>query len=147
MKTFWDPRTYEQIVKRVELLQPDSPGRWGRFTCPQMVVHITDAFALYVGELDAAAKRSPLQYAPLKHAFVYLLPIPRNVPTAPELISRVPGDWHDEVVRLLEAMSRFTAHRLRNEWPEHPVFGRLSCRAYGVLAYKHTDHHLRQFGA
>jgi hypothetical protein len=115
-------------------------------TCPQMVVHVTDAFGLYVGELDAVARRTPLQYAPLKHAFVYLLPIPRNVPTAPELVARLPGDWNEEVARLLEAMSSFTAQRLRSEWPEHPIFGRLSCRAYGVLAYKHTDHHLRQFG-
>ena len=28
----------------------------------------------------------------------------------------------------------------------HPAFGKLSPRAWGVLAWRHTDHHLRQFG-
>ena len=32
-------------------------------------------------------------------------------------------------------------------WPDHPAFGALSRRAWGVLIYRHMDHHLRQFGA
>ncbi len=111
-----------------------------------MVVHITDAFGLYVGELRVAGRRTPLQFTPVKQAFVYLLPIPKNVPTAPELTARVAQDWPSVVARLVAAMSSFTAQRGRGDWPAHPMFGRLSGRAYGVLAYKHTDHHLRQFG-
>jgi hypothetical protein len=147
MNTLWDPVAHHDLVSRVERLSADRPARWGRMTCPQMVVHITDAFALYVGDLAAAGKRTPLRFTPLKQAFVYLLPIPKNVPTAPELIARVPEDWQSEVARLLGAMDSFTAQRARTDWPAHPVFGPLSTRAYGVLAYKHTDHHLRQFGA
>lgn len=29
---------------------------------------------------------------------------------------------------------------------DHPIFGRMSVRDWGVLLYKHTDHHFRQFG-
>jgi hypothetical protein len=32
------------------------------------------------------------------------------------------------------------------EWPEHPAFGRMSRRVWGVLGYRHLDHHFRQFG-
>jgi hypothetical protein len=28
----------------------------------------------------------------------------------------------------------------------HPFFGRMTQEETGVLAYKHSDHHLRQFG-
>ena len=146
MKTLWDPRVQAELVARVGELGPQRVARWGRLTCPQMVVHVTDAFGLYLGELEAAGRWTPLQYAPLKQAVVYLLPIPRNVPTAPELLARVPGDWSGEVARLREAISSFAAHCERRDWPPHPIFGRLSCKAYGVLAYKHTDHHFRQFG-
>jgi hypothetical protein len=146
VKSLWDPPTRDEMVRRVDGLRPDNVARWGRMTCAQMVVHITDAFALYLGDLPAVAKRTPLQYAPLKHALVYLMPIPKNVPTAPELLVRVPGDWDEEVARLREAIASFAALHERRDWPRHPVFGRLSRRAYGVLAYKHTDHHLRQFG-
>jgi Protein of unknown function (DUF1569) len=31
-------------------------------------------------------------------------------------------------------------------WPEHPVFGEMTPRAWCVLGYRHMDHHLRQFG-
>jgi hypothetical protein len=31
-------------------------------------------------------------------------------------------------------------------WPEHPVFGKMTPRAWRVLGYRHMDHHLRQFG-
>jgi len=31
--------------------------------------------------------------------------------------------------------------------PVHPLLGRLSFRKWGVATHKHTDHHLRQFGA
>lgn len=31
-------------------------------------------------------------------------------------------------------------------WPASRVFGRISGSSWGVLEYKHLDHHLRQFG-
>ena len=60
MKTLWDPRTQEDLLARIRSLRPDTPARWGRFTCPQMVVHVTDAFALYYGDLQCEVKRTPL---------------------------------------------------------------------------------------
>ena len=33
------------------------------------------------------------------------------------------------------------------EGPAHPLFGPMTWREWGVATYKHTDHHLRQFGA
>ena len=147
VKTLWDAPAQAELQSRMEGLGPDSRARWGRMTCPQMIVHVTDAFALYMGEMRAAGKRTPLQYPPLKQAFVYLLPIPKNVPTAPELIARKPGEWDAEIHRLRTTLATFCGQCTRLDWPLHPIFGRLSPRAYGVLAYKHTDHHLRQFGA
>ncbi|MEK7381556.1 MAG: DUF1569 domain-containing protein [Gemmatimonadota bacterium] len=29
----------------------------------------------------------------------------------------------------------------------HPAFGSMTKSSWGILAYKHIDHHLRQFGA
>jgi hypothetical protein len=31
-------------------------------------------------------------------------------------------------------------------WPDHPVFAKMSRKAWCVLGYRHMDHHLRQFG-
>jgi hypothetical protein len=146
VKTLWDARVHDELLTRIRQLTPERRGLWGRMTCAEMVVHVTDAFDLYMGVLSCAGKRTLLQYPPLKQALVYLVPIPKNVPTAPELIARVPGDWKDEVARLQRTIETFFEQRTRTDWPAHPVFGRMSRRAYGVLAYRHTDHHLRQFG-
>ncbi|HEY0875317.1 MAG TPA: DUF1569 domain-containing protein [Vicinamibacterales bacterium] len=146
MKTLWDPRRQQELLTRIRSLRPDAPARWGRFTCPQMVVHATDALALYCGDLQCEVKRTPLLYPPLKQAIVYLMPMPKNVPTARVLLARAPGRWDEEIARLEQAIATFASHHARTEWPLHPLFGRLSARAYGVLAYRHTDHHLRQFG-
>lgn len=32
-------------------------------------------------------------------------------------------------------------------WADHPAFGDINGKDYGVLLYRHFDHHLRQFGA
>jgi hypothetical protein len=146
MKSLWNPQLHGDVVARVARLTPDTRPQWGRMTCPQMVVHITDAFGMYCGDIPVGFKRTPIQYFPIKHAFLYLLPMPKNVPTARELKSRVPGEWDFEMERLRKAISQFADQRTRTDWPLHPIFGRMSARAYGVLAYKHTNHHLRQFG-
>ena len=146
MKSLWNPQLREELVDRVARLTPDRRAKWGRMTCPQMVVHITDAFRMYCGEIEAGITRTPIQYFPLKHAFLYLLPMPKNAPTARELKSRVPGEWDAEMDLLRTALARFADQPTRTDWPLHRIFGRMSARAYGVLAYKHTDHHLRQFG-
>lgn len=146
MTSLWDPEVQAELARRVARLTPDARPRWGRMTCPQMVVHVTDALALYLGELQTATKHTPLCYPPLKQMVIYLLPMPRNVPTARELKTRVAGEWTNELAALRAALTRFCRAAERTDWPAHPLFGRMSCRAYGVLAYKHTDHHLRQFG-
>ena len=69
------------------------------------------------------------------------------MPTAPELLARSPRDWHADVADLQALVHRFTPRGAAGRWPEHPAFGTLSERAWGVLVYRHMDHHLKQFGA
>ena len=146
MKSLWNPHLHAELVNRVARLTPDAQPHWGRMTCPQMVVHLTDAFGMYCGDIAARMRHTPIRYFPLKHAFLYLLPMPKNVPTARELKLRVPGEWESEMERLRAAIAHFAGQHARADWPLHPIFGTMSARAYGVLAYKHADHHLRQFG-
>jgi hypothetical protein len=51
------------------------------------------------------------------------------------------------VADLKALVDRFTPRGAGGRWPEHPAFGKLTERAWGVLVYRHMDHHLRQFGA
>jgi hypothetical protein len=146
MPSFWDDGAPDALVARVRRLTPEHKPTWGRFSCPQAVVHLADACRLYLGELPCPPKNSPIRYTPLKQLIIYVLPFPKGVPTAPELLARRAGDWQVEVDDLCEMLMRLAAARQRAVWPEHPAFGKLSPRTYGVLAWRHTDHHLKQFG-
>jgi hypothetical protein len=147
MKTMWDGNAQREVQDRLARLLPDRKAQWGRMSAPQMVCHLSDSLKMALGELQVASKKVPIRYPPLKQFIVYVAPFPKNVPTAPELIARSPRDWSDDVAELRALIECFAARRGAAQWPDHPAFGRLSERAWGVLVYRHMDHHLRQFGA
>jgi hypothetical protein len=70
-----------------------------------------------------------------------------SAPTAPELLVRAPREWANDIADVQDLLARAGSARTTATWPEHPAFGKLSKRAWGVLIYRHMDHHLRQFGA
>ncbi len=135
-----------EIQRRLSRLAPDSVPRWGKFNAPRMVVHVSDSIRMALGELPVASKTTPLQLPILKHLAIYVLPFPRNTPTAPELLARAPAAWAGEVVTLGALVERFSTSSPQSKWPRHPIFGAMSGGAWGVLAYRHCDHHFRQFG-
>jgi hypothetical protein len=147
MKTLWDPAARRELVARLERLTPADRAAWGQMTATQMLAHVVDTFRMGLGELPTRGKNTPFRHAPLKQLIVYLLPFPKSAPTAPELLARAPGEWDAERRACVSYIERFASEPRDRDWPEHPAFGTLSARAWGVLGYKHTDHHLRQFGA
>jgi len=116
-------------------------------SAPQMVAHLSDALRMALGELACAPKDVPLaRHFPLKHLIIYWLPFPRGAPTARELIARPPGPWDDELTACRVLIERFGSTTLPERWPPHPLFGAMTRHQWGVLAQRHIDHHLRQFG-
>jgi hypothetical protein len=146
MKTIWNEADRRALQDRLQRLNAGTPGRWGKMTAPQMVTHLADALRMALGDLPCEPKRVPLRYPPLKQLVVYWLPWPEGAPTAPELISRAPASWATEVADVVNLLERVARQPRDVRFPEHPAFGRLSRRAWGVLVHRHTDHHLRQFG-
>ena len=148
MKTMWDGPCQREIRDRVARLSPESKGEWGKMSAPQMVCHLAESLKMALGDLPVTPKHVPIRYPPLKQFIVYVVPFPKNVPTAPELVARSPGAWSADVADLQGLVDRFVARGSESTpWVDHPAFGRLSRRAWGVLVYRHMDHHLRQFGA
>jgi hypothetical protein len=148
MKTMWDAPCQREIRDRVARLSPERKGEWGKMSAPEMVCHLAESLKMTLGDLPVTRKNVPIRYPPLKQLIVYLLPFPKGVPTAPELLTRSPRAWNADVADLQALVDRFVARGSETTpWVEHPAFGRLSRRAWGVLVYRHMDHHLRQFGA
>ena len=146
MKTMWNERDRRALAQRVAALRPEAAAQWGRMDAPQMVAHVTDCFRMAFGEFVCTPKHFPIRYPPLKQLVIYLFPFPKSAPTAAELVGRVPESWTGEVAALSALIDRFGREPRDRAWPDHPAFGTMNARSWGVLMYRHTDHHLRQFG-
>jgi hypothetical protein len=147
MRTIWQDDSRRELDARLATLGRDRRAEWGKFTAPKMVCHLADSVKMAMGDLKVATKRLPIRYPPLKQFVIYWAPFPKGVPTAPELLARAPSEWANDVAELRALLARAGSSRTTEAWPEHPAFGKLSTRAWGVLIYRHMDHHLRQFGA
>jgi Protein of unknown function (DUF1569) len=146
MRTLYHVGRRQELRDRLGCLTAETRPQWGKFDAPRMVVHCSDAIRMALGKLPTTSKNTPLRRSPLKQLFVYWLPWPKGVPTAPELLQRSPADWDAEIGCLLELIEEAGTVSPDHEWGEHPAFGRMSRRAWGVLGYRHLDHHFRQFG-
>jgi hypothetical protein len=117
-------------------------------SAPQTVAHLADWMRMAIGAIKVESRNTPFRFPVVKQLVIYVIPMPRNLPTARELQKSEPGEWSEDVRDLRELIRRAVQKNTdRNaRWPEHPAFGVTSSKAWGVLGYRHTDHHLRQFG-
>jgi len=155
MKTLSRARDREQILHRLRHLQPNTVARWGRMTAPQMVCHLTDALRNLLGERPVQSKvGAPTLVGKTLVKWVALytpLPWPRGMKTRPEadqLIGGTPPSsrFSDDVASLERAIQRFLVVVGEGRLPAHYLFGSLTQMEWSRWAYRHMDHHLRQFG-
>ncbi len=113
----------------------------------QMLVHVANQLRMALGELEPRPfPVGALGRWPMKQLVIYLLPWPKGVPTPPELLERDPQEWSRDRQSLEELIDRMSQAGPEAAFAPHPAFGALSGRAWGVLSYRHLDHHFRQFG-
>jgi hypothetical protein len=137
-----------EVGSRLRSLSVSSTGRWGSMGVADMLQHLRLSAGMALGELPVpSANKRAFQVFPLKHLILYVLPFPKGAPTAPELKPGVAAALEEERAALLELLERIGTGPGEGAGPAHPLFGPLSWREWGVVTYKHTDHHLRQFGA
>lgn len=145
--TIWDASVRSAMIDRAGRLKDNTKPAWGKMNASGMMAHLNDSYRMALGDLKVKSKNLPLRYPVIKQLVVYALPFPKGAPTAPELIARCDGAvLADEHRAYAELISRLGAVREGATLVDHPAFGSLTHRAYGVLIARHTDHHFRQFG-
>lgn len=138
------------IVERINRLTPESKPAWGKMTIGEMLCHCTDGIKMSTGELAVADKSTFFLRAVIKPLIVYALPMPKSAPTADEINPQIKGTKPEEFENdrkvLLECLENVCALPAAHAWAKHPAFGSLTHKQWGLLAHKHLDHHLKQFG-
>ena len=145
------PARQEEIARRLRALTESDVACFGRMNVSQMLWHLRGAFRMALQREPCRRRFSPLRgpwgrYLVLKSS----LPWRAGYPTLPELdVLRVGVPVaefiriQDEVIDLeLEFVEAAPEELLR----EHPFLGKMGRESWMRWGYRHTDHHLRQFG-
>lgn len=143
--------TAEHFLERLGRVRADSPRHWGTMVPLGMMAHLTRIFEMSLGEFQAEDISNPLTRSRIvQYIVIEWLPIPKGRLKAPPYLTPPPSRGFDEEVeRARAAVLRFA--RKADEAPDafgfSPLFGPLTFRQWSRLHARHTDHHLRQFGA
>lgn len=147
-KNLFEPSGANDIFQRLSRLGPDSKPRWGKMTVSQMLAHCGTSFEVALG--DKTLKRSWIGFLfgkMAKKQMVNEKPFKQNLPTAPEFLVKNDRNFEEEKQKLEVLIHRIlAADKDVIASSKHPFFGAMTGDDWGVLGYKHLDHHLRQFG-
>jgi uncharacterized protein DUF1569 len=149
MKNLFQPEAVDELLSRIDKLQPASPRQWGKMDVAQMMTHCSATLDMASGQLNLPRVFIGRVLGPfVKPFFINEKPFSRNSPTAKELVFADPRDFAREQEQLKLKLRQFHqgGERQCTRHP-HPFFGPLSPQDWSRGMYKHLDHHLRQFGA
>ena len=148
MQNLFQPESATGIVMRIVRLKSTAKALWGKMNVSQMLAHCQVPLELALGDkqlkysfigwlFGKLAKKKMLQEAPFK----------RNLPTDGSFVVKDDRSFSVEQDKLLTLLKRFAETDPESIAARvHPFFGKMTADEWGVLQWKHLDHHLRQFG-
>lgn len=149
MKTLRSGDDRASLIERVRSLTGDETPLWGKMNVNQMVSHLIQAGDMPF-EASVADRSNLLSRTVLKPLILYVLPIPKEVKTSPEMNQlengRKPQDFESDKAMLIESINRLGSLPLDRSCLSHPFFGAMNAKQWAIMAHKHINHHLGQFG-
>jgi hypothetical protein len=148
MNAITDPGALDAIITRLGKLHDKRPRAWGKMSAHEMLCHLNDSFAGVLGERPISPASTWLRRTVVKYIALHTnLAWPKGTPTRPEVDSTIggtrPSDFDRDRAQTIVLLRRFVAPDAR--YAPHPIFGPLTHEEWMIWAYRHTDHHLRQF--
>ncbi|MES2372691.1 MAG: DUF1569 domain-containing protein [Bacteroidota bacterium] len=148
MDTIFNNHAATEILTRLNNLQPDSKAFWGKMNVAQMLAHLQAP--MEVALADKKLKRTFIGFlfgGIAKKKLLNENPFDKNLPTDASFVRKGEHDFAAEKTKTISLLNRLISggEAALTELP-HPFFGKLTDQNWGVLIWKHFDHHLRQFG-
>ncbi|MGG7664366.1 DUF1569 domain-containing protein [Dyadobacter sp. BHUBP1] len=150
MKTIFDAATRDELIRRIQSLEKNNAAQWGKMNVYQMTKHCTIWDEWVLGVHQPKYKQQLIGWIFGRMALKTFVkddrPIQKNAPSSrPFIVKELDGDLELQKkawIRCIAAYEHFS-----NPGFIHDFFGRMTREEIGIFAYKHSDHHLRQFGA
>lgn len=145
-KTLYDSEDYQEALGRIDELSADSTPEWGKMSVGQMLAHCAEVTEVYNGKpLEGTPFYVKLMKGLIRKVVVAPKAFQKKLASHPQYIHTESRDFETEKVRLLSALEKFKAEEQQPN-PKHALLGTLTNEEKGWSAWKHLDHHLRQFG-
>jgi Protein of unknown function (DUF1569) len=150
MKTIFDKATSDELVARINKLDENATAQWGNMNIHQMIKHCSLWDEWVLGKNKDHYKQAFIGRLFGKMALKSLTkddqPLRRNTPTLASLkVTGKSGDVAAEKKNWIALLRDYQNYS--NPGFIHSFFGKMTKEQIGILAYKHIDHHLRQFNA
>jgi hypothetical protein len=151
LRTIFNERDTNGLLKRVDQLEPNARAHWGRMNAHQAVCHLNDSLKAILGDRPLAPRRVGVRRKIVR--FVgFTLPFrwPKGkIRTSSENDQlkggTPPAAFASDVAELHSLIARvIVAHRVGIT--QHYAWGELKPSVLGRYVFRHVDHHLRQFG-
>ena len=148
MKSVFEASTRQELTNRINSLHELSNRQWGKMNISQMLRHCTLHEEMMLGKIKIKRVLPGLLFGRmfLKRVLKDDKPFGKNSPTSSLL--KTPDEKGDIEQQKKEWINRIEKYPdYTNPSFVHPFFGPMTRDQIGFYAYKHADHHLRQFDA
>ena len=148
MNSIYDKASNDSMIARINKLTPESKALWGKMNAAQMCRHCAIAIDIAFGKGDLKVTfLMKLLGKMLKKKVFYGGEMGKNSPTAKEFIITENLDLEKTKAELITNFSRFASEgKSVIKTMNHPFWGKMTYEDWDALMWKHTDHHLKQFG-
>lgn len=149
MRNLFTTADKDEIINRIDELNSASKPIWGKMSVSQMLGHCIVPIKVSLGETK------------LKHSLIGMLLgkrfknkmmqedyiFTKNLPTDKNFVIKTEPDFYANRQGLKDVIQKvYDADKTAISSRPHPFFGKMTAEEWGILGYKHLDHHLRQFG-
>lgn len=148
MRSLFEADAANGILARLNNLQPATKSLWGKMNVSQMLAHCHAPLQVALGEKQLKRRLVGLLFGRIARKSM-LKPgdFTKNLPTDPGFLVKDDRDFDTAKKQLESLIQRFSEADSQSVAAKtHPFFGKMTAEEWGILQWKHLDHHLRQFG-
>ncbi len=149
MPTLRNETDRTKLIERLNKLSGDEAPLWGKMTAEQMMSHLVQGGELPF-EPSVPDRSTFMSRTFIKPLILHVLPMPKEVKVSAEMDQQADGrkplGFDTDRSLLIESMKKLGELSVDHKCLDHPFFGKMSAKDWANIAYKHIDHHLKQFG-
>jgi hypothetical protein len=147
MKTILYKPNRDKLINRFSSLD-NNTAQWGKMNLYQMLKHCNNWNEWVLGKNNLVYKQEFLGLIFGKMALKGMMkddrPMKKKMPAGSFIIKEKEGDIALQRKLWVSLVAEY--EHFSNTAFVHDFFGKMTKEEIGILAYKHMDHHLRQFG-